>query len=317
MKKISELLGLGKANSQKTKKLLFISILVTAALIVALLAAFIIAQIASKPQEDPAEGEGDGTGDTSSYITVQVSAPAIHTGDLIVVNKNSHYTFPEGVELVDIPTSGNKYGVRSSGMKADKTALEALNKMMDALYKNVTDANIVVTTAYRSAADQTALNTATPAGASDFHTGKLFELKDGDTYAGVDAEDKYAWLYDNAHKYGFIVRYPDDTEEKSYTSKTGVDDFAYAFRYVGVAHATYMYNNKLCLEEYVELIRSSYAYGTAELTVKAGGSNYVVYYVGSSGDVTDVQVPEKYKYEISGDNVGGYIITVNRSARAN
>lgn len=316
MNKIFELLGLGNVGSQKKKKLVVISILVTSALIVALLAAFVIVQIASRPQGDPVDSDGDGEGDNSGYISVSVPASNVGMGDLLLVNKSNHYKFSES-QLVEIPTSGNKYGLRTSGMRADKVALEALNKMMDALYKNVTDANIVVTTVYRSSEAQTALNSSTPAGASDFHTGRLFELKDGENYAGVDAVEKYEWLYKNAHKYGFIVRYPADTEDKAYSEKTGVGDFAYAFRYVGVAHATYMYNNKLCLEEYIELLRSSYEYGTAELTVKAGSADYVIYYVRSAGEATNIQVPEKYKYEISGNNIDGYIVTVNRSARAN
>ncbi len=308
MKKIFELLGLSRANPQKTKKLVVISILVTAALIVALLAAFVIVQIAEKTQDEPVD---DGVDEPQNYISVSVSASDVYKGDLLVVNKNNHYAFTED-NLVEIPTAGNKYGLKTSGMKADKTALEALNKMMDALYKNVSGANVVVTTAYRSADAQTALNSSTPAGASDFHTGRLFELKDGEKYQGVDELEKYEWLYKNAHTYGFIVRYPADTEDKAYSEKTGVGDFAYAFRYVGVAHATYMYNNKLCLEEYIELLRSSYEYGTAELKFK----NYEIYYVKSAGEVTNIQVPEKYKYEISGNNVDGYIVTVNRSARA-
>ena len=311
MNKIFELLGLGNVGSQKKKKLVVISILVTSALIVALLAAFVIVQIASRPQGDPVDSDGDGEGDNSGYISVSVPASNVGMGDLLLVNKSNHYKFSES-QLMEIPTSGNKYGLRTGGMKADKTALEALNKMMDALYKNVTVANVVVTTAYRSAEAQTALNTSTPAGASDFHTGRLFELKDGENYVGVDGVDKYKWLYEHAHEYGFVVRYPADTEEKAYSEITGVDDFAYAFRYVGVAHATYMYNNKLCLEEYIKLIRENYQYGTADLKFK----NYVIYYVKSTGDVTDVQVPERYKYEISGDNIDGYIVTVNKSSRA-
>lgn len=309
MKKIFDLLGLGKANAQKTKRLVVISILITAALIVALLAAFVIVQIASKPDQTPEED--DETENVATYVTVQVSAADVYAGDLILVNKNNLYTFTEGAELVEM----SKYIPENATMKADKTALEALNKMLDALSRNVSGADVKVTTAFRSADEQTKLNNGTPAGASDFHTGRLFELKDGKK--GVDEFEKYEWLYKNAHKYGFIVRYPADTEEKAYSEMTGVKNFTNAFRYVGVAHATYMYNEGLCFEEYIELLKSSYVYGTAELTLKAGNSNYVIYYVRSAGDLTDIQVPAKYKYEISGNNIDGYIVTVNKSSRAN
>ena len=59
------------------------------------------------------------------------------------------------------------------------------------------------------------------------------------------------WLANNAHKYGFVMRYPDAKSDI-----TGVSGYESAYRYVGVAHATYMYNNNLCLEEYVSYLKS-------------------------------------------------------------
>lgn len=59
---------------------------------------------------------------------------------------------------------------------------------------------------------------------------------------------------DNAYKYGFVIRYPDGKE-----SVTGVSDYNYAFRYVGYAHAYYMHENGLCLEEYISLLQKKYS----------------------------------------------------------
>ena len=50
----------------------------------------------------------------------------------------------------------------------------------------------------------------------------------------------------NAHKYGFILRYPDDKQEI-----TGIIFEPWHFRYVGVEHATIMTDQNLCLEEYL------------------------------------------------------------------
>ncbi|MDL2220652.1 M15 family metallopeptidase [Eubacteriales bacterium OttesenSCG-928-N14] len=54
------------------------------------------------------------------------------------------------------------------------------------------------------------------------------------------------WLADNCHKYGFILRYPQDKEEI-----TGVMFEPWHFRYVGVEHATKIMQQGLCLEEYL------------------------------------------------------------------
>lgn len=76
------------------------------------------------------------------------------------------------------------------------------------------------------------------------------------------------WLSQNAHKYGYIIRYP-----KGKTKITGYSYEPWHIRYVGVTVATYLYKEKLTLEEY---------YGVS--------SN-------KNGDekVVDVEDPEKYE----------------------
>lgn len=55
------------------------------------------------------------------------------------------------------------------------------------------------------------------------------------------------WLQENAHKYGFILRYPaEDTET------TGIGYEPWHFRYVGVEVATDMYNRDMCFEVYMQ-----------------------------------------------------------------
>ena len=43
---------------------------------------------------------------------------------------------------------------------------------------------------------------------------------------------------------------------------------------------------------------------------------YEIYYVPMTGDSTTVSVPKNYKYTISGDNVGGFIVTVDLNSPA-
>lgn len=61
------------------------------------------------------------------------------------------------------------------------------------------------------------------------------------------------WVAENSYKYGFVVRYPSDKKEL-----TGINFEPWHLRYVGVEHATYMYQHSLCLEEYVDYLRAEY-----------------------------------------------------------
>jgi D-alanyl-D-alanine carboxypeptidase len=57
----------------------------------------------------------------------------------------------------------------------------------------------------------------------------------------------YAWLEENSYKYGFVKRYPADK-----TDITGISNENWHFRYVGLDAAKVMYEENLCLEEYIE-----------------------------------------------------------------
>ena len=55
------------------------------------------------------------------------------------------------------------------------------------------------------------------------------------------------WLFNNAHKFGFIIRYP---KGKEYI--TGYAYEPWHIRYVGKSIATTIFNNNLTLEEWYE-----------------------------------------------------------------
>ena len=56
-------------------------------------------------------------------------------------------------------------------------------------------------------------------------------------------------MSENAHKYGFILRYPKGKE-----SITGYNYEEWHFRYVGLPYSEEIYNDNLTLEEYHELL---------------------------------------------------------------
>lgn len=59
-------------------------------------------------------------------------------------------------------------------------------------------------------------------------------------------EDVYIWLYENAYKYGFILRYPQGKQEI-----TGTEYEPWHYRYVGMEAAREINGENMCLEEYV------------------------------------------------------------------
>ena len=81
-------------------------------------------------------------------------------------------------------------------------------------------------------------------GHSEHQTGLAFDLNTiSDEFKDTD-EGK--WVAENCHKYGFIIRYPEDKE-----SITGYMYEPWHIRYLGVDTATSVYESGLCLEEYL------------------------------------------------------------------
>ena len=121
-------------------------------------------------------------------------------------------------------------------------------------------------------------------------------------------KSNFKWIDENAHQYGFILRYPNDCNCKIHEDLTD----RVQLRYVGVAHATYMKQNNLCLEEYVSLIREQHKFSGEHLTFTVDGKSYEIYYYASSGSRTHVPVPKNDEYTISGNNMDGFIVTVTK-----
>ncbi len=65
------------------------------------------------------------------------------------------------------------------------------------------------------------------------------------TYAVFGNTLEYQCVVKNAHKYGFILRYPENK-----TNITGTANEPWHFHCVGTEAATEMYHKNLCLEEY-------------------------------------------------------------------
>ena len=239
-------------------------------------------------------------------------------GPLVLVNDTHTYTFPTPSDhlskIWDVWDSHSPRIYQQSGLSTymDATALDALDRMLVDFNAATGKDDVSLRYAYRSAEDQQVLidkgSSAVAVGHSDHHTGMGVQLgysRDNRSYA-LSTDPVYNWLFENCHKYGFVIRYPADKADV-----TGVEDYDDYFRYVGVAHATYMKDQGFCMEEYVEKLKD---YDNEKpLEIKgADGKYYAVYYVAVDGNAT-VKHPTNYAYTISGTNEGGVIVTVDRS----
>ena len=257
------------------------------------------------------------SGDKVEWASFTVTATDTVRGELILVNSSHAYTFPATndhlIEIYNVwdkhRKDGFPYVLSGISKYMDKTTMSALDKMLTDFCTATGRDNVQVRDAYRSKEDQEGKSI--PVGHSDHHTGlgvSLMYTKDGMMPAyDLSLDSAYNWLFENCHKYGFVIRYPDDKADI-----TGVSDYNYYFRYVGVAHATYMKANGLCMEEYIEALKE-YDHKKPLTLTGADGKSYEVYYVAVEGSAT-VSYPTNYAYSFSGTNEGGVVVTVDCSA---
>ncbi len=84
-------------------------------------------------------------------------------------------------------------------------------------------------------------------GTSEHQTGLCVDMHNLDSAVTDFAnEDAYQWLYENAWKFGFILRYPADK-----TEITGISFEPWHWRFVGRTAAYEIHSEKLCFEEYL------------------------------------------------------------------
>lgn len=251
------------------------------------------------------------------FLLVEQEETAIHRGDLILVNPTVSYQFPEQPLL--LPVCDNKsssYLVRSTDLLLAPHALTALNTMMDDFLsqggsKTVnlvagwrsaeTQQHLLEQSAERNGVDHARQYVALP-GHSEHHTGLAADLSlyfsDG-TSADFDGTGAYQWIVEQCQHYGLILRYAEDKQ-----SLTGIAHEPWHFRYVGIPHAEAMTALGLCLEEYIDLLRSYPFHGT-HLFLDSTAGQYEVWFEQGS----DVHLPVEGSYTVSGNNVDGLIVT--------
>lgn len=83
-------------------------------------------------------------------------------------------------------------------------------------------------------------------GTSEHQLGIAVDITTAD-WEQQDASVVWQWLEQNSYKYGFILRYPEEKKKI-----TGVMHEEWHFRYVGKEAAKEIYDQGICLEEYLD-----------------------------------------------------------------
>ena len=119
--------------------------------------------------------------------------------------------------------------------------------MVNSSFRNYQDQESVYN-AYKNTSGETYANSiATKPGFSEHQTGLALDIfsKSNTNKNTFKDTPEAKWLKENAYKYGFILRYPEEFEEV-----TGITFEPWHYRYVGKDIAKYIYENNITFDEY-------------------------------------------------------------------
>ena len=247
--------------------------------------------------------------------TIELEKEEINCGNLLLVNKN--YPLRDNNVKGLVPADVRFPNIL---MKRD------VANVLQLIFEKISAGNSIVSVSgYRSLEEQTAIYdgslkdngedftrkyVALP-NHSEHQTGLAIDLglneKEIDfirpdfPYVGICNEFRKA-----APDYGFIERYAKDKEEI-----TGISHEPWHFRYVGYPHSKIMQENGFSLEEYTQFIKA-YLEDNKYLFEQAHRAGIEIYYVPAKDDKTLIKTPENCVYQISGNNIDGFVVTIWR-----
>ena len=179
----------------------------------------------------------------------------ISKNELMLTNK--FYSLDNTYNSDNMVKVSKQYSYGDNQMLTSETFDAFLSMFKAAKNENLT---LIINSSYRSYEDQeeiyneykntrgeeAANKVAAKAGFSEHQTGLSIDIQTyGSSAKTFEEFDEFKWLQDNAHKYGFILRYPKD---KKYL--TGYEYESWHYRYVGIEAATYIYENNITFDEY-------------------------------------------------------------------
>lgn len=264
----------------------------------------------------------------SDFTTVDIDNSKIYEGPLVLVNNYNECKF-DGEELVSVleykqSIDNDKYMVADYDVKLNNSVVKNLDQMLSDFHDVYNDDSVMVSSGYRSKqlqdelyadeqqkkqdTDSTDGELVAVPGYSEHQTGYAVDLSinlGDDAYVEYTNTDDYKWMLDNCAIYGYILRYPPD---KIHITEIAHETWHY--RYVGTPHASYIMQNNLCLEEYIDLVKHYNNINplyVADLSL----TNWMIYYVpATTGEQTAVTVPINNDYQVYGNNSDGFVVAV-------
>lgn len=279
----------------------------------------------NKPNSDAASQQDNNAGDNTinkNYDFKIYEDKELYKGSLILVNNDVAYkdTYPTDDELQDMVEyraglTAPDFTVKDRTVKIRKELAPAFNSMMTDFASSTSVKNLIITSGYRSkdrqqeiydadlrASKKEVSDVVAVPGFSEHHTGYAFDFSNNASF-----KEHSDWFEQNSYKYGFVKRYYEDKK-----AITKIDNETWHFRFVGIPHAYYMTDNKLCFEEYIEKLKA-YTFEKEHLNIEtADGSKYEVYYVPFTEGGTKIPTPKDKAFTVSGNNVDGFIVTVTK-----
>lgn len=238
---------------------------------------------------------------------INITKDQVYKGNLLLVNKD--YPAPSGgeearaaVQLIQHKELVKGFGLLDNTIQLSPTMVQRFTAMVNTADRDGVN-HFQINSGYRSSKEQNQLykqmgaSYAMPAGYSEHNLGLSVDI--GSTQMEMNKAPEGEWLRKHAWKYGFILRYPKDK-----TDITGIRYEPWHFRYVGLPHSAIIQENSFVLEEYLDFLKEN-----KSVTATIGKRTYTIYYYPVSKN-TVIRVPAESRYEISGDNMGGVIVTV-------
>lgn len=172
----------------------------------------------------------------------------------VIVNK--YYKLDKDYEPEDLTIINSKFA--SGTQKLRKEAADKFEEMASDMLKE--NLKIYAGSTYRSYSYQEGLYNryvkkdgfkeaetySARAGYSEHQLGLAVDIVNGKWNYLSEGDKEYTWLINNSYKYGFILRYPRESE---YITGYVFEDWH--FRYLGIELATKVYESKLTYDEYI------------------------------------------------------------------
>lgn len=163
---------------------------------------------------------------------------------IIVANKK--YSVPEDYEPGLIPEAEQSFSIMKSDMERDNMYLEIVSG-----FRSFEEQKAIYDNDLAEKGKEYVDNYSAVPGHSEHQLGLAIDVtNDGSASVNIDfADTKEAeWISKNAHKYGFIIRYPRGKKQV-----TGYEYEPWHLRYLGPDLAKKIYDSGLTLEEYYDL----------------------------------------------------------------